>query len=155
GPLTLVLPKRPQVPGIVTAGAATVAVRVPAHPVALALLGAAAIPIAAPRADPSSRLSPTPPEHVLRDLGGPIEMVLDAGPCPVGVESTVLDLTTDPPRLLRPGHITPAAISGVIGPISTAMPVATETSDALPAPGMLARHYAPRAPLECFEGDAA
>jgi L-threonylcarbamoyladenylate synthase len=155
GPLTLVLPKRPEVPGIVTAGAATVAVRVPAHPVALALLGAAAIPIAAPSANRSSRLSPTTAKHVLGDLNGRIEMVLDAGPCAVGVESTVLDLTTDPPRLLRPGHITPAAIADVIGPISMSTLVGPDTSDALPAPGMLARHYAPRAPLECFEGDAA
>lgn len=154
GPLTLVLPKRPEVPDIVTAGAPTVAVRVPAHPVALALLRKAALPIAAPSANRSARLSPTTAEHVLRDMDGRIEMVLDGGPCPVGVESTVLDLTTDPPRLLRPGHIAPAAITDVVGPIIVAPPPVPDGDQPLPAPGMMARHYAPRAPLECAQTDA-
>ena len=153
GPLTLVLPKRPEVPDIVTAGAPTVAVRVPVHPVALALLNKAAVPVAAPSANRSARLSPTTADHVLASLDGVIDMVLDAGPCPVGVESTVVDLTTEPPRLLRPGHITPAEIAKAIGPITLAAPWAGGDQP-LTSPGMMARHYAPRAPLELVTGDA-
>src|SRR5437660_12869477 len=95
GPLTLVLPRRPEVPDVVTAAGPTVAVRVPAHPVARALLRAAGVPVAAPSANRSSELSPTTAEHVLRGLGGRIDLILDAGPCPGGIESTVLDLTSD------------------------------------------------------------
>jgi L-threonylcarbamoyladenylate synthase len=153
GPLTLVLPRRETVPGIVTAGGPMVAVRVPAHPVALALLRAAGVPLAAPSANRSSRLSPTRAEHVLRDLDGLIDMVLDAGPAPGGLESTVLDLTSSPPRLLRPGLIQPEQIAAAIGAITQA-PTAAAKAGALPSPGMLARHYAPRTPLECVEGDA-
>jgi L-threonylcarbamoyladenylate synthase len=153
GPLTLVLPKRETVPGVVTAGGPTVAVRVPAHPVALALIRAAGVPLAAPSANRSSRLSPTRAEHVLRDLDGLINMALDAGPTPGGLESTVLDLTSSPPRLLRPGLVGPDEIEAVIGPISRA-PTAAEEVAVRPSPGMMARHYAPRTPLECVEGDA-
>lgn len=148
GPLTLVLPRRQEVPDAVTAGGPTVAVRVPAHPVALALLRAAGRPIAAPSANRSAALSPTRAEHVLRDLGGRIDLVLDGGPTPGGLESTVLDVSGAPPRLLRPGLLAPAAIEQVIGPIIR--PDATPASGRpLPSPGMLSRHYAPRAPLEC------
>ncbi len=148
GPLTLVLPKRPDVPDAVTAGGPTVAVRVPAHSVARALIRAADVPVAAPSANRSGYISPTRAEHVLRGLDGRIDMILDAGPVPGGIESTVLDVTADSPCLLRPGLVTPAEIEAVIGPI--VRPVAKEApaEGALPSPGMLARHYSPRTPLE-------
>jgi L-threonylcarbamoyladenylate synthase len=148
GPLTLVLPRGPAIPNEVTAGGPTVAVRVPNHPVALALLRAAAVPVAAPSANRSTELSPTRAEHVVRGLGDRIDMVLDGGPTQVGLESTVLDLSRTPPRLLRPGMVTPSAIEAIIGPIERQPPTASE-SGPLPSPGMMARHYAPRAPLIC------
>lgn len=149
GPLTLVLPKRGVIPDVVTAGGKTVALRIPAHPVALALIREAGVPIAAPSANRSSRISPTHAEHVVRDLGGRIEMVLDAGPTMGGLESTVLDLTTAPARLLRPGLITPSQIEEVIGPIVLDRRARGREGAALRSPGMLPRHYAPRAALEC------
>jgi L-threonylcarbamoyladenylate synthase len=151
GPLTLVLPRHPHVPDAVTAGGPTVAVRVPAHPVAQALLRAAGIPVAAPSANRSSRLSPTRAEHVLQDLGGRVELILDGGPCKGGIESTVLDLTAAPPRLLRPGLVSLADLQGVLGEVHIGRQPAA--GEALPSPGMLPRHYAPRTPLECVEGD--
>jgi L-threonylcarbamoyladenylate synthase len=152
GPLTLVLPRHEQVPDLVTAGGPTVAVRVPAHPVAQALLQAAGVPVAAPSANRSSGLSPTRAEHVLQDLGGRIELILDGGPCPGGIESTVLDVTTNPPRLLRPGLLSLAQLESVLGPVQQgALP---DPGKVLPSPGMLSRHYAPRTPLECIEGDS-
>jgi L-threonylcarbamoyladenylate synthase len=154
GPLTLVLPKNSLVPDVVTAGGPTVAVRVPAHPVAMALLKAADMPVAAPSANRSGELSPTRAEHVLRGLPDRIDILLDGGPTPGGVESTVLDLSRSPPRLLRPGLVTPGEIEAVIGPIDRTATVAKE-EDVMPSPGMLARHYAPRAPLECVIGSGA
>ena len=153
GPLTLVLPKSRAVPNIVTAGGPTVAVRVPAHPVALALLRAIGLPIAAPSANRSTCLSPTRAEHVLRDLDGRIELVLDAGPTSGGLESTVLDLTTKPPRLLRPGLVAPGEIEAVIGTITRAAQETTEEQQQSPSPGMMARHYTPSAPLETVSDD--
>jgi L-threonylcarbamoyladenylate synthase len=152
GPLTLVLPRSPAVPDIVTAGAPTVAVRLPAHAVARQLIALAGVPIAAPSANRSSQLSPTLAEHVRRDLDGRIDLILDGGPTPGGIESTVLDLTTRPARLLRPGLVSPDAIEAVIGPIVHSQ--APEPTAALPSPGMLPRHYAPRTRLECIEGNA-
>jgi len=153
GPLTLVLPKSRTVPDIVTAGGPTVAVRVPAHPVALALLRAIGLPIAAPSANRSTCLSPTRAEHVLRDLDGRIELVLDAGPTSGGLESTVLDLTTKPPRLLRPGLLPPAEIKAVLGTITRVARGTAEAQEPLPSPGMMARHYAPNARLETVSDD--
>jgi L-threonylcarbamoyladenylate synthase len=127
------------------------AVRIPAHPVALALLRAAAVPIAAPSANRSGQLSPTSAEHVLRSLGGLIDLILDGGPTSGGIESTVLDLTTSPPRLLRPGLLPVAELEAIIGPVQRLDGrVATAP---LPSPGMLPRHYAPRTPLVCVESD--
>ncbi len=147
GPLTLVLPRRDLVPDTVTAGGPTVAVRVPAHPVAQALIRAAGLPIAAPSANRSGFLSPTRAEHVHRGLAGRIELILDGGPTPGGIESTVLDVTTDPPCLLRPGLISQADLEAVIGPL--ALPAIDPAgSAALPSPGLLSRHYAPQTPLE-------
>lgn len=154
GPLTLVLPKHPALPDIVTAGGPTVAVRMPAHPVALALIQAAGVPLAAPSANRSSWLSPTLAEHVLRDLAGRIDMVLEGGATRGGLESTVLDLTSSPPRLLRPGLMAPHAIEEIIGTVDRTSRARKPVDSPLPAPGMLARHYAPRAALECA-GDAA
>jgi L-threonylcarbamoyladenylate synthase len=153
GPLTLVLPRGPAIPDEITAGGPTVAIRVPAHPVARALIAAAGIPVAAPSANRSTRLSPTQADHVLRDLGGRIDMILDGGPTPGGLESTVLDLTRTPPRLLRPGLISPGQIEEVVGPIDWAMKQVATSQVPLPSPGMMPRHYAPRAPLELTGDD--
>jgi L-threonylcarbamoyladenylate synthase len=150
GPLTLVLPRRPKVPDVVTAGGPTVAVRLPAHPVARELIRLAGVPIAAPSANRSNRLSPTLAQHVLRDLDGQIDLLLDGGPTPGGIESTVLDLSRRPPRLLRPGLIDPSALETIIGPIDRA--TLSAGLEVLPSPGMLARHYAPRTPMELAEG---
>jgi L-threonylcarbamoyladenylate synthase len=151
GPLTLVLPRRPEVPAVVTGGGPTVAVRLPAHPVALALLQTADVPIAAPSANRSGQLSPTRAAHVLRSLGDQVDLVLDGGPTPGGVESTVLDLTVTPPRLLRPGLVSPTALEAVIGPIQRPENLFSAPQAPLPSPGLLPRHYAPCTPLECWE----
>jgi L-threonylcarbamoyladenylate synthase len=147
GPLTLVLPRRGVVPDLVTTGGPTVAVRSPAHPVAQALIRGAGVPLAAPSANRSTQLSPTRAEHVLSGLDGRVEMILDGGPTAGGLESTVLDVTSTPPRLLRPGLISPAAIEEVIGPVMRPTPAVPRGDQPLPSPGMLSRHYAPRARL--------
>ena len=144
GPLTLVLPKSERIPPGVTASGATVAVRAPKHPIAQALLEATSLPIAAPSANRSTRLSPTSAEHVLRSLGGRIPLLLDGGPSFGGLESTVVDLTTRPPRILRPGMVTAADIAEVIGPVEYEIGHHESTSR---SPGLLRQHYAPRAPL--------
>lgn len=144
GPITLVLHKRPEVPDAVTAGLPTVGVRVPAHPVAHALLVSARVPIAAPSANKSMQLSPTMASHVIASLGDAIDMILDGGPTWVGIESTVVDVTGDRPVVLRPGTITVAQIEAAAG--AAALAGAKATGDApRPSPGMLDRHYAPRA----------
>lgn len=142
GPLTLVLPLRPDagLSPIVTAGLDTVAIRLPAHPVARALLAQAGIPVAAPSANPSGRVSPTRAEHVLAGLSGRIAAVLDGGPCAVGVESTILALD-GPPALLRPGGVAVEAIEAALG-APLLMPGDPSTPK---APGQLASHYAPEA----------
>jgi len=144
GPLTLVLPRRAVVPDLVTAGGPTVALRVPAHPVALGLLRACRLPVAAPSANRSTQLSPTRAEHVLSGMGDRIDLLLDGGPTSGGLESTVLDLTTDPPRLLRPGLVSPAELEAVVGPIARG----AEPGQPARSPGQMERHYAPRTPLE-------
>jgi L-threonylcarbamoyladenylate synthase len=148
GPLTIVLPKKPRVPGIVTSGGPTVALRAPAHPLARRLLRLAGVPLAAPSANPFSYISPTTAAHVQQGLGGKIRYILDGGSCAVGVESTVLDLTHPAkPRILRPGAITAAQLEKVLKrKVSTQIRPA-KGSAALLAPGLLARHYSPRTPL--------
>jgi L-threonylcarbamoyladenylate synthase len=146
GPLTLVLPARADA-GIsrhATAGLATLAVRVPSHPVAQALLRATARPVVAPSANPSGRVSPTTARHVADDLGSAVAMVLDGGECPVGLESTVIDLAgPGPAALLRPGGLPREEIEAILGPLA-----ASGADPARPvAPGMLASHYAPRVPV--------
>jgi L-threonylcarbamoyladenylate synthase len=145
GPLTLVLPRRPDCPlsDLVAAGLPTLALRVPAHPVAQGLLAAFGGAVAAPSANPSGRISPTAAAHVLEGLDGRIAAVVDGGPCPVGVESTILGLADGVPRLLRPGGLPAEALEACLGrPLAD--PVAAE---GVQAPGMLASHYAPAARL--------
>jgi L-threonylcarbamoyladenylate synthase len=154
GPLTMVLEKTAQVSSSITAGLDTVGARVPAHPVAQAFLRAAKVPIAAPSANRFARPSPTRAEHVLDDLNGLIDLVLDAGPTPVGVESTVLDLTSSPPAVLRPGGVTVEELRAVIPDVVFTSRTAT-ASVAQVAPGQFLRHYAPRAKLTLYVGDAA
>jgi L-threonylcarbamoyladenylate synthase len=144
GPLTLVLPRAAGIPGIVTGGLEDVAVRVPAHPVALALLRASGVPVAAPSANRSTELSPTTAEHVVKALGERVAIVLDGGPTTLGIESTVVDLAGERPRLLRPGMVTIRELEAVIGPLDD-RPLPAGAAPR--APGQLARHYAPRARL--------
>ena len=153
GPLTLVLPRSLRVPDEVTAGLDTVGVRIPAHPVARALLREANIPVAAPSANLFSRPSPTRASHVLDDLGGRIDLVVDGGATDVGVESTVLDLTGDVPTILRPGAVSREMLRTIL-PRVEQRSAAASSSDAMPSPGMLERHYSPRAPLTVYDGDA-
>ncbi len=150
GPLTLVLPRRAgsQVALLAGAGLDTLAVRVPSHPVAQALLRATARPVAAPSANRSGQVSPTTAAHVLDGLDGRIAAIVDSGPCPVGVESTVLDLTGPRPFLLRPGGVTREAIEAVIGPVQVGIaPQIAEPVRGLRSPGLLVSHYAPALPV--------
>lgn len=150
GPLTLVLPKAQSVPDLVTAGLPTVGVRMPAHSVALALIKTSGCPIAAPSANLFGRPSPTHPSHVLEDLAGRIELVLDAGPTFIGVESTVLDLTAPVPTILRPGGLSKEALEKVLGKVELKTePVAGPK----PSPGLMEKHYAPKAPLHFVIGE--
>lgn len=146
GPLTLVLPKSDIVADIVTAGLDTVAVRMPSHPVAAALVQAAGTPIAAPSANPFQYLSPTTAEHVRTQLGDRVDVILDGGPSTIGVESTILKVGP-PPILLRPGGLPLEEIEAEIGPVGLAPP-SSETPE---APGQLQSHYAPRTPLMLTE----
>jgi L-threonylcarbamoyladenylate synthase len=162
GPLTLVLPRHAAVPDGVTAGGPTVAVRVPRHPVAHALLVAAEIPVAAPSANLFSHTSPTTAAHVLADLDGRIDLLLDGGPTPIGVESTVLDVTGlddgRPAVILRPGGVTLETLRtllgehGVVEHTRAAGELALQEETPLASPGLLDRHYAPQTPLWLFAG---
>jgi L-threonylcarbamoyladenylate synthase len=145
GPLTLVLPLQAEagISPLATAGLATVAVRVPSHAIARALLREAAAPIAAPSANPSGRLSPTTAHHVADDLGDAVALVLDGGPCPVGVESTIVELSEDArARLLRPGGLARGALERLVGRLA-----GRSGSPTPRAPGQLEQHYAPQLPL--------
>jgi L-threonylcarbamoyladenylate synthase len=152
GPLTLVLPRSAAVPDEVTAGLDTVALRVPSHPVALALLAAAGVPVAAPSANLFSRPSPTRAEHVLEDLAGRIDVVVDGGHTPIGVESTVLDLSGTTPIVLRPGAVTPEMLRDILPGVTMHVDTPAE-AEAQRSPGLLAKHYSPRAPLTLYEGE--
>ncbi|MBJ7366354.1 MAG: threonylcarbamoyl-AMP synthase [Thermoleophilia bacterium] len=148
GPLTLVLPRSAAVPDAVTGGRDTVAVRVPDHPLALELLRAFGGPVAAPSANRFGRPSPTRANDVRDELGDTVDVILDGGPCAIGVESTVLDLTSNPPQVLRPGGVSVEQLEAVIGPVDGA-------SGPARAPGMLEAHYAPGARVEVVSADAA
>lgn len=152
GPLTLVLPKTALIPGIVTAEGPTVGIRWPSHPVMQAVIQACGFPLAAPSANTSNRISPTTAQHVWEDLGNKIPLILDGGPCQIGIESTVLDLSQSPPRLLRPGMLHAESITAVIGQIRLDSDPGGEK---LRSPGMLKKHYAPKAKLvvtHCHDG---
>ncbi len=146
GPLTLVLPRRDMsgISLLASAGLDSIAIRVPSHPIALALLRAAGIPVAAPSANPSGRVSPTTARHVAEGLEGRLASILDGGPCAVGVESTVLDLTGERPVLLRPGGVTLEALRDLLGEVDVANPI---QAGGPKSPGMLASHYAPALPV--------
>lgn len=153
GPLTLVLPRQAAIPPEVAAGLETVGVRMPSHPVALALIRAAGVPVAAPSANRSGRPSPTSAEHVLEDMAGRIPWVLDGGETGVGLESTVLDMTADPPVVLRPGGVTVEQLRQVIGEVRIDPGVNGTSQVANPrSPGMKYTHYAPKAPVLLVEG---
>lgn len=149
GPLAMILPKKPEVPLAVTGGQDTVGLRMPNHPVALALLKSFGGGIAAPSANRFCRISPTQAIHVSEELGDAVDMILDGGPCQVGVESTIVDLSGNQPRLLRPGHITREEIEAVLQTellLPSNKAPEPETSDEVRAPGMMAVHYAPTTP---------
>ena len=156
GPLTLILPKGSRVPPLVTAGLETVAVRMPRHAVALSLIKALGSPIAAPSANRFMHISPTTAHHAYADLTGKVPLILDAGPCELGLESTVLDLCSDKPRILRPGGISLEALRTILPDVQS--PEQRRAVDELEeevaqkAPGQLLTHYAPRVPLLLFDG---
>ena len=156
GPLTLLLPRTSAIPDAVTAGRALVGVRIPAHAMALAVIGAAGVPVAAPSANRFGRTSPTTAEHVLEDLDGRIDAVLDGGATTVGVESTVLDVRAWPMMVYRPGAVTVEMIERVAGAteIFAAVP-ASAAPESLPSPGVGLRHYAPRARLVLVRDELA
>jgi L-threonylcarbamoyladenylate synthase len=154
GPLTVVVEKSSRVPAEVTAGRHTVGLRMPRHPVAATLLAEAGLPIAAPSANKFGRTSATRAEHVVEDLGKNVDLILDAGPTLLGVESTVLDLTQSPPAILRPGGVTREELEAVLGPVALAPSVADELArHGVASPGMTTHHYAPRGRVELFEGE--
>jgi len=144
GPLTLIVEKRPSVPHIVTAGLNTVAIRVPAHPAALALIREADCGIAAPSANPFGYVSPTDASHVAEQLGDAVDLILDGGPCSIGLESTILSLISPTPAILRTGGTTIEELESIIGKVDLATDVVKQPQ----APGQMARHYATHTPLE-------
>lgn len=158
GPMTLIFKKKEQVPYGTTGGLNTVAVRFPSHKVALELIREAKTPIAAPSANTSGRPSPTEASHVIEDMNGRIDMILDGGQVGIGIESTIIDVTQEVPMILRPGYITRAMVSEVIGEVALDKVVVAKSTDELgtdyapKAPGMKYRHYAPKAELTMFEG---
>ena len=157
GPLTMILARKPAVPDAVTAGLDTVGMRCPAHPLCRAIIAAAGVPVAAPSGNTSGRPSPTSMADMLEDMEGKIDGIVDGGPCAVGVESTILDLTEQPPRLLRPGGVTLEELRAVLGEVAVD-PAVTRLmgeGERPRAPGMKYRHYAPKAPVTVVKGDAA
>ncbi len=155
GPLTMILPKKDIVPLRTTGGLDTVGVRCPDHPVTLEIIRRADVPIAAPSGNLSGRPSPTTAQHMVEDMNGRIDGIVDGGPCGVGVESTILDLTCTPPRLLRPGGLPLEALQAVLGEIEVDKAVVSKLAEGEKpkAPGMAYRHYAPKAPVTVVSGD--
>lgn len=153
GPLTFVLPKSERVLPLINAGFETVAVRMPQHPLALKLIKKVGAPLVAPSANPFQYVSPTSAQHVMDQLGGKIDMILDGGRCAVGLESTVLDMSVSPPRILRPGSIWREKISKVLG-IEVAESSSHVENDTLAAPGMMENHYQPRCPVVLYDNEA-
>lgn len=155
GPLTMILPRRDIVPLQTTGGLETVGVRCPNHPVTLAIIEAAGVPIAAPSGNTSGRPSPTTAAHMIEDLDGRIDGIVDGGPCTVGVESTIIDLTVTPPRLLRPGGLPLESLRQVLGEVAVDKAVTglLAAGERPRAPGMKYRHYAPHAPVTVVTGE--
>ena len=155
GPLTMILPRKKIVPLRTTGGLETVGVRCPDHPVTLAVILEADVPIAAPSGNTSGRPSPTTAAHMTEDMNGKIDGIFDGGPCRVGVESTIIDLTVTPPRLLRPGGLPLEALREVLGEVAVDKAVTQKLADGEKprAPGMKYRHYAPKAPVTVVLGD--
>ena len=155
GPLTMIVPKGSCIPNEVSCGLDTVGIRLPSHPLARDLIRTAGVPLAAPSANTSGRPSTTTAEHVLRDMDGKIAAILDGGPCGVGVESTVITLALDKPRLLRPGGITLEQLRSVLGEVEVDRALYEKIGDdvKVSAPGMKYRHYAPKAPVTVVRGD--
>jgi L-threonylcarbamoyladenylate synthase len=151
GPLTLVLPKQAAVPSNVTAGRPTVGIRVPRHPVARGLIRAAGTPVAAPSANRFTRTSATLAEHVLDDLDGRVDLILDAGPATIGIESTVVAVDERQVRVLRPGAVSTEDLVAVLAPLGVG--VVRGAAEVSEAPGLMKRHYAPRARLTVYHGD--
>ena len=156
GPLTLVLPARPNVPRRTTANLDTVAIRCPASALTRAIIAASGVPIAAPSANISGKPSPTTAQHVLHDMDGKIEAIVDGGPCAVGVESTIVDLTGERPRLLRPGGVTPEMLKAVLGDLDVDKAVVGEVAQdaVVRAPGMKYTHYTPAGDVIIVTGSA-
>jgi L-threonylcarbamoyladenylate synthase len=154
GPLTLILPKKPSIPDLVTAGLPNVALRAPSHRVARALMEMAGVPIAAPSANRFSRPSPTTAAHVSDDLDGRVDLILDGGPTDIGVESTIVDFSVDPPVLRRPGGITFEQVHSLV-PEVIVQSGDGDAANPQVAPGQLTRHYAPQAELTLYEGEPA
>ena len=154
GPLTLILPKKPSIPDLVTAGLPNVALRAPSHRVARALMEMAGVPIAAPSANRFARPSPTTAQHVLDDLDGRVDVIIDGGPTDIGLESTIVDFSVDPPVLRRPGGITYEQVHSLVPEIVMASSGGDDTAPQA-APGQMTRHYAPKAPMTLYEGDQA
>lgn len=156
GPLTMILRRKPLVPDVVTAGLDTVGMRCPDHPVARRILELCQLPVAAPSANLSGKPSPTTARAVREDMDGRIDAVVDGGPCSVGLESTIVDLTASPPRLLRPGGVTLDQLEEVLGTVAVdeAVTRLMSTDEKPRAPGMKYRHYAPKAPVTVVRGSA-
>ncbi|MDP4153493.1 MAG: L-threonylcarbamoyladenylate synthase [Bacillota bacterium] len=154
GPLTVVLKKRELIPNVVSAGLDTIGIRIPSHPVARGIIKVSGVPIAAPSANISGKPSPTTAQHVLSEMDGRIDMIVDGGTCDVGVESTVVSLAGDVPVLLRPGGITLTQLEAVLGHVELSKAVLSKFSDSekVAAPGMKYRHYAPKAKVLVIRG---
>lgn len=155
GPLTMVLPRRDNVPDVVTAGLDTVGMRCPGHQLCRDIIALAGVPVAAPSGNTSGRPSPTTAQHMLEDMNGKIHAIVDGGHCGVGVESTIIDLTCTPPRLLRPGGVTLEQLRAVLGEVEVDAAVTRQmkAGEKPKAPGMAYRHYAPKAPVTVVTGD--
>lgn len=154
GPLTIVMHKAAVVPSVITAGLDTVAIRMPSHPVALELIRLAGVPVAAPSANTSGKPSPTTAQHVIDDLMGKVDVILDAGGCYVGLESTVVDATIEPPMILRPGGITPEDLQRELGSLAVDPAMGKKLAEDITprAPGMKYTHYSPKAEVLIVEG---
>ncbi len=154
GPLTMIFKKSDLVPDAVSAGLDTVAIRMPDHPVAHAILAAAAVPVAAPSANLSGKPSPTKASHVIEDLSGKVDIIVDGGSTNLGIESTVLDVTTNPPMILRPGGVTKEELETILGPVGLDKTVLDADSSEVPkSPGQKYRHYAPKGECTLFAGN--